>query len=221
MAADHDKVRPISHKKLKAAGMMSSSFEHLKTSTFDSSLDSTHKTDSTIKMYSLFCLCDDANACIRKSGELRGCSLFTRLAQRRSHTSLRLHYPELPPQLRIKPRFTTPKIVRAQTATQALRVTPLRNLSAPKTRRKSAHEAGKKPEEINRIFNADKIKRKIGFDLLLDNYKARIKRSEEATSVGKAGKRKMQKVFAAGKFIGYLKTAVAEGRERGRLYTGP
>jgi len=156
-------------------------------------------------------------------------SLFTRLARRKSQTLLKTAFPGLEVcKIKNDCKFVTPKIVRASTihiqgGKDLKNIEKRRDLSAPKNILTKQSEVGprKRSDEMNRIFNANKIKRKIGFDLLLDNYKAKIQKQKEIENnenpnnskeneKPKKWSKKLQKVFAAGKFIGYLKTGITE-----------
>lgn len=78
------------------------------------------------------------------------------------------------------------------------------------------HEA-----EINRIFKPQELRRRVGYDVLLDNYRALAQ--EGGTIKAEERRERSRKVYADGKFIGYITTTTCHpqigraGKPRARL----
>eukprot|EP00831_Metopus_contortus_P036810 TRINITY_DN2905_c0_g1_i2.p1 TRINITY_DN2905_c0_g1~~TRINITY_DN2905_c0_g1_i2.p1 ORF type:complete len:276 (+),score=54.04 TRINITY_DN2905_c0_g1_i2:120-947(+) len=118
-------------------------------------------------------------------------------------------------------KFSTPKIVRAKTVhineEDSNEICRSRKFSGELSREKDLLKKEDR-EEINRIFKANSIKRKIGFDILLDNYKKHIHQrlknaiTQSSPKVPNQKVKDNSKVFARGKFIGYLKTGIDSRR---------
>ncbi len=158
----------------------------------------------------------------RPSEPISSATLFSRLAQRRSQTSLQLRHSGAC-WLRPEGRFSTPKVVRARTV-HLQEGKSLRKFSGDgygSGKKESRSQPRGRSEEINRIFKTSKLRRRIGFDILLDNYKERMKREFESQRTPSRGT--PMKVFAGGRFIGYLNTSERAGRTGlrhcGRKYT--
>ena len=169
---------------------------------------------------------------ISSSTASRSSSLFARLAQRRSQTSLQVRHNIEVCMMKSQIKFTTPKIVRANTMhireegkrpERVLRFSGSGRGDYSSGQKPSKSQPHRRPDEINRIFKANNLKRKIGFDILLDNYKERMKLEKRSSEKVQATFR-LNKVFAAGKFIGYLKTKEKERPARrqniGNLISG-
>ncbi len=136
-------------------------------------------------------------------------SLFERLANRKSSQALR------GPLATYREKFESPKVVRALSDRQRHmteddlgavygKSRPEPENAPPKQKQKQLLYGARK-EDIERIFKANEIKRKISYDMLLDNYKVHAFTNTAANTPTTAAQTTPKaKVFADGKFIGYF-----------------